>query len=126
VSCLSLKALIQTQISDLFEFDEVTASFLIRLDGIILFSNLPKRAEVSVINSIEWIQDTTVTMAREIQMGNLKKLIFEMRDFNVVFHQAGPNTMLVCITKININFGLMLIEIARRARIIAREDKKFK
>ncbi|MFX0208451.1 MAG: hypothetical protein ACFFDT_20880 [Candidatus Hodarchaeota archaeon] len=120
---MHIKGFIEQQLSDLFEFDEILATLLIRVDGTILFSQLPETADINIINGIEWIQNTTRIMANELQTGNLKKLVVELQFGNVVIHVAGPNTVLVAVTKTRINLGLLLIEISRRAMFIGKIDK---
>ncbi len=124
VSSLDIKGFIEQQLSDLYEFDEILATLFIRVDGTILFSRLPEKADIELINALEWIQNTTKIMANELQIGNLKKLVVELQLGNVVIHVAGPSTVLVTVTKSRINLGLLLIEISRRAMLIGKMDKR--
>jgi predicted regulator of Ras-like GTPase activity (Roadblock/LC7/MglB family) len=104
----------------LFNFEDVLAIILFRLDGRVLKSHYNTDVSNSVLSILKWISDIISKSKVEIQRGaksiKYDKQVSGNKSIPVYFYRAGYSSILVAILNERANTGLMEIEMSRTAK----------
>ena len=107
------------EIQHLFDFDDVFAVILFRLDGRVLTSLYNIGFSNSLLPVIKWIKDIISKTKEELKRGaksiKYHKNLDEKNAIPVYFYKAGNSSIMVAILNQTANTGLMEIEISRTA-----------
>ena len=107
------------EIQHLFDFDDVFAVLLFRLDGRVLNSLYNTGFSNSVLPVIKWIKNIISKTKEELKRGaksiKYHKNLDEKKAIPVYFYKAGNSSIMVAILNQTANTGLMEIEMSRTA-----------
>ena len=107
------------EIQHLFDFQDVIAVILFRLDGRVLSSLYNTGLSNSVLPVIKWISSIISKTKEELKHGaksiKYHKIIGEKKAIPVYFYKAGNSSIMVAILNQTANTGLMEIEMSRTA-----------
>jgi len=109
----------EDEIQHLFDFDDVFAVILFRLDGRVLASLYDTGFSNSVLLVIKWINNIISKTKEELKRGTKSikyhKNLDEKNAIPVYFYKAGNSSIMVAILDQTANTGLMEIEMSRTA-----------
>ena len=109
----------QNEIQHLFDFQDVTAVILFRLDGRVLASKYNLRISNSLLPVIKWINSIISKTKDELKRGaksiKYHKQLDNINAIPVYFYKTGNSSILVSILKETANTGLLEIEMSRTA-----------
>ena len=111
---------IHSEIRHLFNFNNVEATLLFRLDGRVLTSHYETESSSTILSIIKWIKDIIYKTKEELRRGarsiKYDKHIGENNTAPVYFYCVGNSSILVTILNSRANTGLMEIEMSRTAK----------
>ena len=109
----------EDEIQHLFDFEDVFAVILFRLDGRVLTSLYNTGLSNSVLPVIKWIKSIISKTKEELKRGaksiKYHRNLDEKIAIPVYFYKAGNSSIMVAILNQTANTGLMEIEMSRTA-----------
>ncbi|MCK4849135.1 MAG: hypothetical protein KAT16_08930 [Candidatus Heimdallarchaeota archaeon] len=110
---------IEDEIQHLFDFYDIFAVILFRLDGRVLTSLYNTGFSDSVLPLIKWISNIISKTKEELKRGaksiKYHKKLDDKKAIPVYFYRAGNSSIVVAILNQTANTGLMEIEMSRTA-----------
>lgn len=98
---------------------QIIASALVRTDGLVLASALPRDADEGIIGAMSAaVLNIGKRSINELERGTLDKVIISASKGDIVICGVGDSTLLSTITNPDSNLGLVLIEMKRASQKI--------
>lgn len=89
-------------------------------DGLIIASSLRQSLEEDHVAAMSAIMLSMGSrIARELKRGELEQLFVKGKDGYVIMSNAGPNAMLVAITRSDAKLGLIFLDVSRTSQLLA-------
>ncbi|WXG41854.1 MAG: roadblock/LC7 domain-containing protein [Candidatus Freyarchaeum deiterrae] len=99
---------------------DVVASAVVRTDGLVMASALPKDADEGLIAAMSAaLLNIGNRAVSELDRGNLDKVIVSGTKGDTILRGVGTEAVLSAITKSGANMGLVLVEMQRTATKVA-------
>ena len=88
-------------------------------DGLIIASSLQQSMEEDHVAAMSAVMLSMGNrIARELKRGTLEQLFVKGRDGYVILSNAGPNAMLVAITRSDAKLGLIFLDVSRTSKAL--------
>ena len=98
---------------------DVTGSAVVRRDGLMIISNLPKDVNSKAVAAMAAaIVGTGETASKELNIGELNQVVVESASGKLISIGAGPNAIFTALVKAKANMGLILMNMERSAKKI--------
>ncbi|MFB0560920.1 MAG: roadblock/LC7 domain-containing protein [Candidatus Lokiarchaeia archaeon] len=98
---------------------QIIASAIVRLDGLVLASELPKNADEGIVSAMSAaVLNIGKRSVNELNRGELDKVIISGSKGDIVIRGVGGTALLSAITNPDSNLGLVLLEMKRAAERI--------
>jgi predicted regulator of Ras-like GTPase activity (Roadblock/LC7/MglB family) len=95
---------------------DIQAAAVVRRDGLMIASSLPKEIDARTVAAITAaIVGTAETSAAELQLGRFLQVIVEAEKGRLIATGAGSTAILICLASERANLGLVLLEMGRVA-----------
>lgn len=89
-------------------------------DGLIIASSLRQSMEEDHVAAMSAVMLSMGSrIARELKRGTLEQLFVKGKDGYVIMSNAGPNAMLVAITRSDAKLGLIFLDVSRTSQTLA-------
>jgi predicted regulator of Ras-like GTPase activity (Roadblock/LC7/MglB family) len=105
-------------LAELKESGDVESSLVIRRDGLILASDLPKIESRNISSLVAALLSTSESTSMELKRGAMQELVVESEKGKIVLVSAGKLAVLVSLVKKEGNLGFVLISMERAAKKI--------
>jgi predicted regulator of Ras-like GTPase activity (Roadblock/LC7/MglB family) len=118
----SRKQELESLLSHLAEFGEISGAAIVRRDGLMIASSLPQTTDSRTIAAMSAaIIGTTETSVEALHLGRFPEVIVEAEKGKLIAVGAGTQATLVCLVRATGNIGLVLLEMGRAAEQIANK-----
>jgi predicted regulator of Ras-like GTPase activity (Roadblock/LC7/MglB family) len=98
---------------------QIIASAIVRSDGLVLASELPKNADEGIVSAMSAaVLNIGKRSVNELNRGDLDKVIISGSKGDIVIRGVGRIALLSAITNPDSNLGLVLLEMKRAAEKI--------
>ncbi len=98
---------------------QIIASAIVRNDGLVLASELPKNADEGIVSAMSAaVLNIGKRSVNELNRGDLDKVIISGSKGDIVIRGVGRIALLSAITNPDSNLGLVLLEMKRAAEKI--------
>ena len=98
---------------------QIIASAIVRTDGLVLASVLPKNADEGIVGAMSAaVLNIGNRSVNELERGSLDKVIISASKGDIVICGVGEATLLSAITNPDSNLGLVLLEMRRASQKI--------
>ncbi|MFH0962133.1 MAG: roadblock/LC7 domain-containing protein [archaeon] len=116
----SIEGKLEHLLSFLETLPEIHATAVVRRDGLMIASSLPKTVDSRTFAAMSAaIVGTAETSATELQLGRFLQVIVEAEKGKMIATGAGSVAILICLVTERANLGLVLLEMGRVARQVA-------
>lgn len=115
---------IENKLKEMLDFletlPEIQAAAVVRRDGLMIASSLPKETDARTVAAMAAaIVGTAETTAAELQMGRFLQVVVEAEKGKMISTGAGGIAILICLVTEKANLGLVLLEMGRMASQVA-------
>jgi hypothetical protein len=98
---------------------QIIASAIVRTDGLVLASVLPKNADEGIVGAMgAAVLNIGNRSVNELERGSLDKVIISASKGDIIICGVGESTLLSAITNPDSNLGLVLLEMRRASQKI--------
>lgn len=98
---------------------QIIASAIVRTDGLVLASELPKNSDEGIVSAMSAaVLNIGKRSVTELNRGKLDKVIISGSKGDIVIRGVGGTALLSAITNPDSNLGLVLLEMKRAAEKI--------
>ena len=118
------KSVLTQILKELNAKNSVEGSAAITRDGLMIASVLPEDVDGQILAAMAaTMTGAAETAVSEIKRGLAEKVIVESKQGKLLTTGAGPNAILVALTRADVNLGLVLLGMKKAAEKIEREVK---
>ena len=110
---------IDSEFDYLMNFEDITVSFLYRIDGLNLSTHFSKQPTVNLLPIITWTKSVIGKISSELSTG-FSSIKYSNQGQCIYFYRAGKTAILVAILSPYANLGLMEMEINRVATRVGK------
>jgi predicted regulator of Ras-like GTPase activity (Roadblock/LC7/MglB family) len=99
---------------------DVIGSAVVRRDGLMIISSLPKEVNSKAVAAMAAaIVGTGETASRELSIGDLNQILVESASGKLISIGAGPDAIFTALVKPKANMGLILMNMERSSKKIS-------
>jgi predicted regulator of Ras-like GTPase activity (Roadblock/LC7/MglB family) len=107
-------------LDDFESIGDVIGSAVVRRDGLMIISSLPKEVNSKAVAAMAAaIVGTGETASRELDIGELNQIVVESASGKLISIGAGPDAIFTALVKPKANMGLVLMNMERSSKKIA-------
>ncbi len=108
-------------IDELEHIGDIVGSAVVRRDGLMILSGLPKEVNAKGVAAMAAAMvGTGETASKELDIGNLNQVIVNSEKGRLISIGAGPQAILTALVREEANMGLVLLEMEKAAAKIGR------
>ncbi len=98
----------------------VIGSAVVRRDGLMIISNLPREVNSKAVAAMAAaIVGTGETASKELSIGELNQIVVESASGKLISIGAGPDAIFTALVRANANIGLVLMNMERSSKKIS-------
>ncbi len=105
-------------LQDIVNLEDVKGAILFRIDGSVIDSAYKEQYNQEVLYTLQWCKGNIEKISTEMQKSSLKKVIYELNYFSILFSIANEITILATIFTKQGNLSLISIEAQRKVNEI--------
>ncbi len=109
-------------LGSLESLSDIQAAGIVRRDGLMIASSLPKEMDARTIAAMTAaIVGTAETCTAELHLGRFLQVIIEAEKGKLIATGAGGEAILFCLVSASGNLGLVLLEMGRAAQQVSSQ-----
>jgi predicted regulator of Ras-like GTPase activity (Roadblock/LC7/MglB family) len=108
-------------LKELERIGDIVGSAIVRTDGLLIATGLPAEVNSKAVAAMAAaIVGTSETTVQELDIGKFEQVIVNASEGQYVCLKAGEEGILIALLRKGANLGLVLLEMEKRAKKIAR------
>ncbi|MFW9828073.1 MAG: roadblock/LC7 domain-containing protein [Candidatus Thorarchaeota archaeon] len=113
------------ELERLENFSEFIGSAIVNRNGLLIASRMPREIDERKLGALSaTIYEAIETAISILKTSEIKNLTIEYQDYQIIIFEVDFNTILVSLVDLNMNLGLLFIEIEEIIKNIKKLNDK--